>query len=113
MDKITGLQEQHERELSPTRTMNRYKVTIAGESYFLVSDEPEEHVRSVARFVDDQMRALANTGLTDDPKRIAVLVALQCASKMVASNAIVEGYQLHNEKLLSLIADEVSRLSAA
>lgn len=65
MDTIMGHHTDH-----ATPPVHRYKVTIAGESYFLVSDEPEEHVRAVARHVDELMRALANAGLTDDPKRI-------------------------------------------
>ncbi len=113
MNKVAGFQAPHEGESSPQRPVQRYKVTISGDSYFLVSDEAEEHVRTVARFVDEQMHALGATGLTDDPKRIAVLVALQCASKMFASNLLVENYQMHNDRLLSLIADEVSRLNTA
>lgn len=113
MNKVSTLPEQLDEKTAAPRTVNRYKVTIAGESYFLVSDEPEEHVRAVARLVDDQMRTLATTGLTDDPKRIAVLIALQCASKMVAANALVESYQEQNAKLEGMIAEEISRLTAA
>lgn len=93
-----------------SRTVQRYKVTIGGESYFLVSDEPEEHVRAVAKLVDSQMQMIAQLG-GDDPKRVAVLVALQCASKMVAATELIEKYTAHNEKLLRLITDEVSHFT--
>ena len=81
-------------------TVRKYKITIAGESYFLVSDEPEERVRGVARFVDNQMKAIAQLGHSDDLKRVAVLVAMQCASKMVAATELVEKCQAYNDKLL-------------
>ena len=42
--------------------VQRYKVTIGGESYFLVSDEPEERVKAVAQLVDAQMHALITGG---------------------------------------------------
>ncbi len=90
------------------KDLRRCKVTISGESYFLVSDESEEHVQAVARLVDAQMQAMAQRGLSDDPKRLAVLVAVQCASKMIASDNLLEKYQSHNEKLIQFISDEVA-----
>lgn len=113
MNNDADFQVQQDTASSNRRPVQRFKVTIGGESYFLVSDEQEEHVRAVARLVDEQIRAIGNTGLTDDPKRIAVLVALQCASKMAAAQRDIEQYQLQNDKLLSLVAEELSRLSAA
>jgi cell division protein ZapA (FtsZ GTPase activity inhibitor) len=90
--------------------VQRYKVTIGGESYFLVSDEPEERVKAVAHLVDAQMDSLAQGGHSDDPKRLAVLVALQCASKMVASDELLKQYQSAQEKLIGTIDDELVRL---
>jgi cell division protein ZapA (FtsZ GTPase activity inhibitor) len=100
----------HTREAVRKGSVQRYKVTIGGESYFLVSDEHEEHVRAVAKLVDAQMQAIAQLG-GDDSKRVAVLVALQCASKMVAATELIEKYTAHNEKLLRLITDEVSHFT--
>jgi cell division protein ZapA len=91
-----------------TKDVKKFKVTIGGESYFLVSDEPEEHLRAVANLVDEQMKSFAQNGHTDDPQRLAVLVALQCASKMIVATELLEKYQAHNEKLLVLITQEVS-----
>ena len=93
--------------------VKKYKITIGGESYFLVSDEPEERVRTVARLVDSQMRAIAQAGHSDDPKRVAVLVALQCASKMLANTELIEKCQAYNDKLLGLIAQEMTTFYAA
>lgn len=99
----------HERSPEAGSLVRKYKITIGGESYFLVSDEPEERVHAVARLVDQQMKAIAEAGHSDDPKRVAVLVALQCASKMLASAELLEHYQAHNELLLSSVTEELSR----
>lgn len=103
---ITGVQAAPDSS-GRSRMVKRYKVTISGESYFLVSDEPEEHVRAIARFVDAQMAALKLLGHSDDPQRLAVLVALQCTSKMEISGALVEAYQRQVEKLITAISDEI------
>ncbi len=100
--------DEQNQEHSTTSAVQRYKVTIGGESYFLVSDEPEERVKAVASFVDTQMRSMAQLGHNDDVKRLAVLVAIQCASKMVASADLLEYYQVRHEKILSTISEEIS-----
>lgn len=91
------------------KELKKYKVTIAGESYFLVSDEPEEHIKYVADSVDEQMRSIAQSGYSDDPQRLAVLVALQSTSKMMASVDQVSQYQKHTEKMIEHIATELSK----
>ena len=91
----------------------RFKITIAGESYFLVSDESEEHIRTVTQYVDDQIKQIAHIGKTDDIKRVAVLLALQCASKMMVSAEQLDQYEDFNGKLIELISQEMSRLSDA
>ncbi len=94
-----------------TAQIKKYKVTIAGESYFLVSDEPEERVKAVAQLVDTRMKKLAQLSRSDDSKRIATLVALQCASTMVASEELVEKYQTNAEKLIDSITETLSHFS--
>ncbi len=89
------------------KAVKKFKITIGGESYFLVSDEPEERVLMVARLVDSQMRTIGQLGHSDDPKRVAVLVAMQCASKMLAATELVEKYELYHQKLLGLIQREM------
>lgn len=97
-----------EQGVAQSQSVKKFKITIGGESYFLVSDEPEERVRTVARLVDGQMKAIGQLGHSDDPKRVAVLVALQCASKMLATAELIEKCQLYHEKLLGLINEEVT-----
>ncbi len=90
-----------------TKELKKYKVTIAGESYFLVSDESEERIMRVARYVNDQMRSIAQSGLSDDPQRLAVLVALQSTSKMMEQGELLQQHQEYTERMLELLSDEV------
>lgn len=111
MNKDTSLEDIPHKEGSvQSSQVKKYKITIAGESYFLVSDEPEERVRGVARFVDNQMKAIAQMGHSDDLKRVAVLVAMQCASKMVAATELVEKCQAYNDRLLGMVTEEMGTL---
>jgi cell division protein ZapA (FtsZ GTPase activity inhibitor) len=88
-----------------TRELKKYKVSIAGESYFLVSDESEERVMHIARYVNEQMRSMAQSGLSDDPQRLAVLVALQSTSKMLEQGEILKQHQEYTERMIELISD--------
>lgn len=64
----------------------KIKVTILGESYTLVSDESEELIKSSAALVDNQMQELTKKlGTSIEARKIAVLVALQLASKQLAA----------------------------
>lgn len=68
-------------------TLKKYKVSIFGESYTLVSDESEEQLVASAQHIDELMRQLAEkTGLSDT-KRIAVLASLQIACKLKTEEA--------------------------
>lgn len=96
---------------SPTGTLvKKYKITIGGESYFLVSDEPEERIRAVAQMVDNQMRTITYQGHSDDPKRVAVLVALQCASRMLALQELLENYHAQTDVLVEKLTQELMLL---
>lgn len=61
-----------------------YKVTIFGEQYPLVSDEPANQVLQSAAFVDALMNELASKLKNAEPKKIAVLAALQLANQVIA-----------------------------
>jgi cell division protein ZapA (FtsZ GTPase activity inhibitor) len=91
-----------------TKELKKYKVTIAGESYFLVSDEAEEQVMRVASYVNDQMRLIAQSGLSDDPQRLAVLVALQSTGKMMEYSALLKVHQDSTERMIELLSDHES-----
>ncbi len=59
-----------------------YKVTIFGEQYAFMSDEPEQHVAFVAHIVDSAMQEIAQKMPRIPSGKVAVLVALQLASKL-------------------------------
>lgn len=90
--------------------VTKYKVSIFGESYFLVSDEPEERIMAAACLVDTCMRDIAEKSQITESKRIAVLVALQLASKTLANKDIVDLQHKQSEKLLDYIEQELSQL---
>ncbi len=95
-----------------TKELKKYKVTIAGESYFLVSDETEEQVMRVAKHVNDQMRTIAQSGLSDDPQRLAVLVALQSTSKMMEHGELLKHHQESTERMIELLSEQVPQESS-
>ena len=92
-----------------SKELKKYKVTIAGESYFLVSDEPEEHIKSVADRVDSQMQSIAQSGYSDDPQRLAVLVALHSTSTMMGYADHASQYKEHTELMIEYINTELSK----
>jgi len=57
-------------------------VTIFNQTYSLRSVSGAEHVRGIARLVDERMRQIASHITTHDVSRIAVLVALNIADEM-------------------------------
>jgi cell division protein ZapA (FtsZ GTPase activity inhibitor) len=60
--------------------IKKYKLSIFGEAYTLISDEPEEVLTSCAMEVDALMRDISQKSQSIDAKRIAVLAALQMAT---------------------------------
>ncbi len=59
---------------------NKVKVSIFGSSYFLITDQTEDHLQKAAEHVDQIMKSLQYS--IDEPSKIAVLTALQLASKL-------------------------------
>ncbi len=91
--------------------VKKYKVTIFGESYFLVSDESEEHLVTAAQLVDGLMRQIAEKGQITDSKRVAVLVALQLASKTLETKDAVTLYYDKSDELITLVEKELTQHS--
>jgi cell division protein ZapA len=58
------------------------EVTIFSQTYRLRSKADGEHVREVARLVDERMRAISSEVGNHDPFKIAVLAALNIADEM-------------------------------
>lgn len=58
------------------------RVSILGEEYTIRSDEPPEHTRAVAQYVDETIRALMNAGAVVESNKAAILAALQITDEL-------------------------------
>ena len=94
-----------------SNTLQKYKISVFGELYTLMSDDSQEHVNAVALFVDRLMRESAQQAQLVDSKRIAVLVALQLASRLHHLEASLEHKNQKHSKLVSLIEQELAPLT--
>jgi cell division protein ZapA (FtsZ GTPase activity inhibitor) len=90
------------------REAKSYKVSILGEQYSLVSDEPEGHVMQSALMVDSLLREIAEKSGSADTKKVAVLAALQLASRLVYAQIHIERENLQKEALSLRINQELS-----
>lgn len=91
--------------------IKKYKVSIFGETYSIISDEPEEQVFAVAQQVDYCMKDICNRSSIQDAKKIAVLTALQFASKNIFSISKVDSYEKMAEKLIDVIDETLLEMS--
>ncbi len=81
--------------------LRKCKVSIFGESYVIVTDESDEHINTVAQLVNNSMKEIADKAQIEDTKRIAVLVALQLASKFLSTNYVLNSYESTSQKLVN------------
>ena len=81
---------------------NRADVTICGNSYVLSSENSEERIKDVAKFVDEEMRRVSRMLNVNPNYKSAVLTALNIAEKLMDNNDMMmrlqtENYQLDND----------------
>ncbi len=88
-------------------TMKKYKVSIFGESYTLVSDEPEELLTESAKHIDELMRHLAEKSGLSETKRIAVLASLHVATKLKQQEVELERFAIKELELAQRIDSEL------
>jgi cell division protein ZapA len=67
------------------------KISIVGEDYTIKSDEPAEHTRAVAEHVDRAIRGTSGAG-TGDPRKAAILAALQITDELFKERATREEF---------------------
>ncbi|MBX5476298.1 MAG: cell division protein ZapA [Clostridia bacterium] len=85
---------------------NRVTVTIFNEEYVIRGDAREEHIRAVARRVDQRMREIAAQRPNLSVSRIAVLAALNLADELVRLSE-------QHERVVGLLEREWERRGAA
>lgn len=82
---------------------NNYKLSIFGDTYSIVSDESSAHITQAAAMVDSLMKEIATKLSQVEEKRIAILVALQYASKYLALQSSCNEKELKQQELLSYL----------
>ena len=78
------------------------EVTIFNQTYRLRSKTDQEHVREIARLVDERMRQISSQMSTHDVVKIAVLTALNIADEM---QNLRKYYEQEVQPLLSKLSD--------
>ena len=88
-----------------TNEKKRYKVTIFGQEYTLISNEHEEQVLQAARLVDEVMQEIAGKSVAIDQQKVAVLAALHMANSVVqAKVTAAQQVQRHQALVASIDA---------
>ena len=90
------------------QALKKYRVSIFGEAYSLVSDESEEHIVQSAQLVDALMREIAEKAQLMDSHKVTVLVALKLSSRVLALEAEIEKSRQNQGKLVDLLDRELS-----
>jgi cell division protein ZapA (FtsZ GTPase activity inhibitor) len=85
---------------------NSYKLLIFDDQYSVVSDESHTQLNKAALMVDSLMREISSKVAHVDEKRIAVLVALQMASKVLALELQIEHTSEYHQTLVDRIEHE-------
>jgi cell division protein ZapA (FtsZ GTPase activity inhibitor) len=89
----------------------KYTLTILGQAYTVITDEPELLVVNAARLLDSLMKEIAQKAKNIDGQKVAVLAALQCASKLLACQALQENVSKRELELILAIDREIMQLS--
>lgn len=75
--------------------MGQVKIEILGRRYTLESDSPPDHIQTVASYVDQHLRELADGRAEDVDKHHAILAALNIASELFQLREQTEGLVGH------------------
>lgn len=78
---------------------NKVTVTINKRSYTIVGKEPEEHVKLVARLVDEKMQEIHESNKHLDSTKLAVLTALNTMNEYIKLKE-------EHEELLKMLEEE-------
>jgi len=88
------------------------KVSIFGEQYSFVSDEPQERVQEAAKCVDALLRESAGKMSYPDIKKLAVLIAVQIMSEKLALAADKESVDQKQKQLIDMIDREMYAIAS-
>lgn len=82
------------------------RLSIVGEEYAIRTDEPPEHTRAVAEHVDKTIRSVQNSGTASDPRKAAILGALEIADELLKERAL----RLEMAEQLRTLSAEIRRM---
>ena len=69
---------------------NLVRVTILDEEYAIRSDESPDHTRAVARYLEDAIRRVLETGAVVETNRAVMLAALQVTGELFEARSASE-----------------------
>ena len=91
-----------------SKELKKYTVTILGEPFSLVTDEPEEHVLQAAKKADLILQEIKGQATSIDTQKVAILGLLQLASNSIHLEAKLASNGRIHENLIDLIDQELS-----
>lgn len=78
--------------------INKVKVKIYGQEFTIAGEKSEEEIQTIAKFVDDKMRAVSNAAGDSSPASVATLSSLVIAEEYFESqNQIEELKKAHGQ----------------
>jgi cell division protein ZapA (FtsZ GTPase activity inhibitor) len=81
----------------------KYRVSIFGQTYSLVSDESEEQLLAAAKSVDRMMREIAPQSTEVDVAKVAVLTALRLTLENADLTQQVNEHAASHTRLMNLL----------
>lgn len=70
----------------------KYKMAIFKESYYLISDESEDHLIQSIEVVNNYIKAILIKSPDIELRKASILAAIQLASKLIKSNSKIEDF---------------------
>lgn len=90
--------------------MKKYKAHIFGETFSLVSDEPEQLVFEAVELVDNSMKEVSSRNALLDARKAAVLSALKIALKLKSLEQMLEEERSQSSRILNVLDTQDYRL---
>ena len=88
---------------------NKVQVAIAGVTYFLITDESEEHLQKAAVTVGDLLQSLSVH--IPEAQKAAVLAALQFSSKLIKLEEKQLNQEQEQKKVIEKLVEKIEQES--
>lgn len=79
--------------------INKVKVKIYGQEFTIAGEKSEEEIQTIAKFVDDKMRAVSNAAGDSSPASVATLSSLVIAEEYFESQNQIEELKKANGQM--------------